>query len=44
MERERDCAILTNEMAHAQIGMNVKEYKEFEDLQKENLRDNVTVP
>jgi len=42
IEKERDYAILTNEMTHAWSGMSVKEYKEFKDLKKENLRDNMT--
>ena len=42
IEKERDYAILTNEMTHAWSGMSVKEYKEFKDIKKENLRDNMT--
>lgn len=42
IERERDYAILTNEMTKAWSGMSVQEYKQFKDLKKENLRDNMT--
>jgi len=35
-------AILTDEITKAWSGMKVKEYKEFKDLKKENLRDNMT--
>ena len=34
-------AILTNEITKAWSGFNVKEYKEFKNLKKENLRDNM---
>lgn len=42
IEREKDYAILTNEMTKAWSGMSVQEYKQFKDLKKENLRDNMT--
>ena len=42
INREKDYAILTNEMTKAWSGMNVKEYKEYKGLKKENLRDNMT--
>ena len=35
-------AILTNEITKAWSGFNTKEYKEFKNLKKENLRDNMT--
>ncbi len=35
-------AILTNEITLAWSGFTTKEYKEFKDLKKENLRDNMT--
>jgi len=35
-------AILTDEITKAWSGFKVKEYKEFKDLKKENLRDNMT--
>ncbi len=35
-------AILTNEITKAWSGFNVKEYKKFKNLKKENLRDNMT--
>lgn len=42
IEQEKDYAILTNEMTKAWSGMNVREYKNFKGLKKENLRDNMT--
>jgi len=42
IDKEKDYAILTNEMTRAWSGMSVKEYKRFKDLKKENLRDNMT--
>ncbi|MCM1306476.1 MAG: hypothetical protein NC037_00995 [Bacteroides sp.] len=42
IEQEKDYAILTNEMTKAWSGMSVQEYKQFKDLKKENLRDNMT--
>jgi len=35
-------AILTDEITKAWAGLTTKEYKEFKDLKKENLRDNMT--
>ena len=35
-------AILTNEITKAWAGFTIKEYKNFKDLKKENLRDNMT--
>jgi len=35
-------AILTDEITTARAGLTTKEYKEFKDLKKENLRDNMT--
>jgi len=35
-------AILTNEITKAWSGFSIKEYKNFKDLKKENLRDNMT--
>jgi len=35
-------AILTDEITNAWAGLTTKEYKEFKDLKKENLRDNMT--
>ena len=40
--QEKDYAILTNEMTKVWSGMTVQEYKQFKDLKKENLRDNMT--
>ena len=40
--KERDYAILTNEMTKAWSGMSVQEYKSHKNLKKENLRDNMT--
>lgn len=42
IEREKDFAILTNEMTKAWSGLSIKEYKQKKDLKKENLRDNMT--
>ena len=42
IEREKDYAILTNEMTKAWSGLSVQEYKQFKGLKKENLRDNMT--
>ena len=35
-------AILTNEITKAWAGFTIKEYKDFKNLKKENLRDNMT--
>lgn len=35
-------AILTNEITQAWTGMTTKEYKQYKNLKKENLRDNMT--
>ena len=40
--KEKDYAILTNEMTKAWSGMSVQEYKQLKGLKKENLRDNMT--
>ena len=37
-----DYAILTDEITKAWTGMTTREYKDFKDLKKENLRDNMT--
>lgn len=42
IEKEKDYAILTNEMTKAWSGLSVKEYKKLKGLRKENLRDNMT--
>ena len=42
IEREKDYAILTNEMTKAWSGMTVAEYKQLKGLHKESLRDNMT--
>ncbi|MFC2603814.1 MAG: BRO family protein [Treponema sp.] len=42
IEKEKDYAILTNEMTKAWSGLSVKEYKGLKGLKKENLRDNMT--
>lgn len=42
IERDKDYAILTNEMTKAWSGLYVQEYKELKGLKKENLRDNMT--
>ena len=42
VEKEKDYAILTNEMTKAWSDLSVKEYKKLKGLKKENLRDNMT--
>lgn len=42
VEKEKEYAILTNEMTKAWSGLSVKEYKQLKGLKKENLRDNMT--
>ena len=42
VERQSDFAILTAEISKATFGMNPSEYKEFKNLDKENLRDHMT--
>lgn len=42
IERDKDYAILTNEMTKAWRGLTVQEYKQVKGLKKENLRDNMT--
>ncbi len=38
----KEYAILTNEISRAWSGMTTREYKEFKNLKKENLRDNMS--
>ena len=42
IDKEKDFAILTNDMTKAWSGLSVKEYKNLKSLTKENLRDNMT--
>ena len=42
MKKGMEYAILTDEITKAWAGFSTKEYKEFKDLKKENLRDNMT--
>jgi hypothetical protein len=42
IEKEKDYAILTNEMTKTWSGLTVQKYKQFKGLTKENLRDNMT--
>lgn len=42
IDKEKDYAILTNEMTKAWSGLSVQEYKQLKDLKKESLRDNMT--
>jgi len=42
VEEGQEFAVLTNEMTMAWSGKSIREYKEFKDLKKENLRDNMT--
>ncbi|MDD5054840.1 MAG: Bro-N domain-containing protein [Candidatus Peribacteraceae bacterium] len=38
----QEYAILTDEITQTWAGMSVREYKQFKDLKKQNLRDNMT--
>lgn len=40
--KEKEYAILTDEMTKAWSGMSVQEYKKLKGIKKENLRDNMT--
>ncbi len=42
MKEGLEYAILTNELTKAWADKNVKEYKKFKGLKKENLRDNMS--
>lgn len=42
IEKEKDYAILTNELTKAWSGLTIREYKDLKGLRKENLRDNMT--
>jgi hypothetical protein len=42
VEKGLEFAILTNEITEAWANKNVKEYKKFKGLKKQNLRDNMT--
>jgi len=42
VEKGLDFAILTDEITKAWAGFTTKEYKDFKELKKENLRDNMT--
>ena len=42
IEKEKDYAILTNEMTKAWSGLTIQEYKQIKGLKKQNLRDNMT--
>ncbi len=42
MKEGKEYAILTNEITKAWAEMDVKNYKKFKNLKKENLRDNMT--
>ena len=42
MKKDKEYAILTNEITKAWSGFNTKQYKQFKELKKENLRDNMT--
>jgi len=42
IQRGREFAILTDEITRAWSGLTTKEYKQFKELKKENLRDNMT--
>ena len=42
IQRDKEYAILTDEMTKAWSGLSVREYKYLKGLRKENLRDNMT--
>ncbi|HAJ99234.1 MAG TPA: hypothetical protein DCM62_04340 [Bacteroidales bacterium] len=42
VQQGQEYAILTDEITKAWSGFSVKQYKNFKDLKKENLRDNMT--
>ncbi len=42
IERGKEFAILTDEITRAWSGLTTKEYKQFKNLKKENLRDNMS--
>jgi len=42
VKRGKEYAILTDEITKAWAGKSVKQYKQFKDLKKQNLRDNMT--
>jgi len=42
VEKGQEFAILTDEITKAWSGLTTKQYKDFKDLKKENLRDNMT--
>lgn len=42
IENGREFAILTNEISKAWSGMTTRQYKDFKNLKKENLRDNMS--
>lgn len=42
MKKGLDYAILTDEITKAWAGLTTREYKDFKNLKKENLRDNMT--
>lgn len=42
VSKDKEYAILTDEMTKVWSGLSVREYKEFKGLRKENLRDNMT--
>jgi hypothetical protein len=42
IDKQSNYAILTNEITKAWSGKNVKQYKQFKKLKKDNLRDNMT--
>ncbi|PKQ60243.1 hypothetical protein BZG02_20065 [Labilibaculum filiforme] len=42
MQKGQEYAILTDEITKAWAGLTTKQYRDFKDLKKENLRDNMT--
>ena len=42
VQKGQEYAILTDEITHTWSGVTTKQYKNFKDLKKENLRDHMT--
>ena len=42
IQKGQEYAILTDEITHAWSGLTTKQYKQFKELKKENLRDNMS--
>ena len=42
VQKGKEFAILNDDIINAWSGLTTKQYKQFKDLKKENLRDNMT--